>query len=553
VLQTTHVIEFRILGPLDVTRDGSPVALGGPKQRALLAYLLLRRGQVVSTDRLVDELWGEQPPRTATTSLQNLVSQLRKSLGPEVLVTRPPGYVLHVDEADLDLARFERLVAEARETEADDRARLLREALALWTGPPLAEFTYEPFAENEIARLLELRLAATEDLFDAELELGRHAPIVGALEQLVVAHPLRERLRGQLMLALYRSGRQAEALQCYQDGRHTLIEELGIEPSPTLQDLHASILRQETSLSPAVKPRADDDHYGEVIRALLAGRLVVVLGPDIGPERGTDIAARLAELFACPGDQNSELTRVSQYVAVTQGVGPLYDELHDLLAAETELGTVPRALARLAAELRERGAPQQLLVTANYDRTLERAFSEVGEGMDVVSYIAAGRDRGRFLHVADDGEANVIELPNSYAELSPDRRTVLLKIHGQVDPNPDRARESFVVSEDDYIDYLSATDIANVVPVTVAARLRRSHFLFLGYALAGWSFRVFLHRVWRDERVRYRSWAIHPAVDSLEREFWRQRGIDVLDVPIDEYLEGLQTRLLHAAPAALPA
>ena len=547
------MIEFRILGPLEVTRDGGPVVLGGPKQRALLAYLLLRRGEVVSTDRLVDELWGEHPPRTATTSLQNLVSQLRKSLGPDVLVTRPPGYVLHVDGAELDLARFERLAGEARDAEPDDRARLMRQALSLWKGPPLAEFTYEPFAEGEIARLEEVRLAATEDLFDAELELGRHGQLVGALEQLVAAHPLRERLRGQLMLALYRSGRQAEALQCYQDGRHTLIEELGIEPNPALQNLHAAILRQEASLAPTVKPRADDDHYGEVVRALLAGRLVVVLGPDIGPDHHGDIAARLAELFACPGEQVAELPRVSQYVAVTQGVGPLYDELHELLAGESEPGSVPRALAQLAVELRARGAPQQLLVTANYDLSLERAFGEVGEGIDVVSYIAAGRDRGRFLHVADDGEANVIELPNSYAELSPDRRTVLLKIHGQVDPSPDRAHESFVVSEDDYIDYLAATDIANVVPVTVAARLRRSHFLFLGYALAGWSFRVFLHRVWRDERVRYRSWAVHPAVDSLEREFWRQRGIDVLDVPIDEYLEGLQTRLRHAAPAALPA
>ena len=132
----------------------------------------------------------------------------------------------------------------------------------------------------------------------------------------------------------------------------------------------------------------------------------------------------------------------------------------------------------------------------------------------------------------------MIELPNSYAELSPDRRTVVLKIHGQVDTSPDRDVESFVVSEDDYIDYLASTDIANVVPVTVAARLRRSHFLFLGYALAGWSFRVFLHRVWRDERVRYRSWAVHPASTALEREFWRQRGIDVLDVPLEEYLEG---------------
>jgi DNA-binding SARP family transcriptional activator len=548
------VIEFRILGPLEVTRDGTPVVLGGPKQRALLAYLLLRRGEVVSTDRLVDELWGEHPPRTATTSLQNLVSQLRKSLGPDVVATRPPGYVLHVDGADLDLARFERLVAESCDGAPEDRARLLRDALSLWTGPPLAEFTYEPFAEGEIARLDELRLVATEDLNDAELDLGRHAQRVPALEQLVAAYPLRERLRGQLMLALYRSGRQAEALQCYQDGRHRLIEELGIEPGPVLQALHASILRQEAALTPASRPHADDDHYDEVVRALLSGRLVVVLGPGAGPQPlGREIATRLAEEFGCPAEHVRQLTRVSQYVAVTKGIGPLYDELHELLAAELEPPPVARALAGLAGELRERAAPQQLIVTANYDRSVEAAFEEAGEALDVVSYIAAGRDRGRFLHVAGDGAATVIDLPNSYADLSPDRRTVVLKIHGQVDPNPDREWESFVISEDDYIDYLASTDVASVVPVTVAARLRRSHFLFLGYGLEDWNFRVFLHRIWREERVRYRSWAVHPAAGSLEREFWQQRGIDVLDVPLGDYLDDLRTRLEHVPAQAMTA
>jgi hypothetical protein len=461
--------------------------------------------------------------------------------------------VLDVDGADLDLARFERLAAEARDAEPDERARLMREALALWTGPPLAEFTYEPFAEGEIARLTEMRLAATEDLYDAELELGRHGRIVGGLEQLVAAHPLRERLRGQLMLALYRSGRQADALGTYQDARRALVEELGIEPSPALQALHSSILRQETALSPALRPHADDDHYDEVVHALTAGRLVVVLGPAAGPQPvGDQIASRLAEQFGCPLDHVRQLTRVSQYVAVTKGIGPLYDELHDLLAAEHEPSPVAHSLAALAGQLRERGAAQLLVVTANYDRSIEAAFEEAGEELDVVSYIAAGRDRGRFLHVPADGEPTVIDLPNSYADVSPDRRTVVLKIHGQVDNSPDRAWESFVVSEDDYIDYLAATDIASVVPVTVAARLRRSHFLFLGYALADWSFRVFLHRIWRDERVRYRSWAVHAAVESLEREFWRQRGIDVLDAPLGDYLEGLRERLEHAAPSALP-
>jgi DNA-binding SARP family transcriptional activator len=543
------MLEFRILGPLEATRDGAPVTLGGPKQRALLAYLLLRRGELVSSDRLVDELWGEHPPRTATTSLQNLVSHLRKALGADAVTTRPPGYVFNLNGGALDLARFERLVAEANGTEPEDRQRLLREALALWRGPPLAEFTYEPFAEGEIARLEELRLVATEDLNDAELELGRAPQLVGELERLVAQHPARERLRAQLMLALYRAGRQADALYAFQEARRALAES-GLDPSPALKALHASILRQEASITPDVRPRADEDNYDEVVRALVAGRLVVVLGPAAGPESlAGGIAGRLAEEFACP-DVPVDLARVSQYVAVTQGIGPLYDELHDLFARDRDAdpGPVARRLAALAAALREREAPQQLVVTANYDDAVERAFRKAGEEVDVVSYIAAGRDRGRFLHVAGDGEATVIDLPNSYAELSPDRRTVVLKIHGQADPSPERTRESFVVSEDDYIDYLASTDIANVVPVTLAARLRRSHFLFLGYALAGWSFRVFLHRVWRDERVRYRSWAVSPGVDALERDFWRQRGIDLLDVPLEPYLDGLVTRLGVASP-----
>jgi hypothetical protein len=462
-------------------------------------------------------------------------------------VTRAPGYVLDLNGGDLDLRRFDELVGSAQTCEAEERVRLLREALALWSGTPLAEFEYESFAADAIRWLEERRLSALEELYDAELDAGQHGELVAELQPLVVQHPSHERFLRQLMLALYRAGRRQDALNAYQDGRRRLSDE-GLDPMPELKELHAMILRSEASLAPAAKPVADADHYDEVVRALLAGRLVLVLGPDIGPERADDIAARLAQLFACPTEHERELPRISQYVAVTQGIGPLYDELHDLLAAGSEPGPVHRVLATLAAGLRARGAPQQLVVTANYDLALERAFGDAGEAVDVVSYIASGRDRGRFMHVSDDGHAHVIDLPNSYTELSPDRRTVVLKIHGQVDPDPARARESFVVSEDDYIDYLAATDIANVVPVTVAARLRRSHFLFLGYALAGWSFRVFLHRVWRDERVRYRSWAVHPAVNSLEREFWRQRGIDVLDVPVETYLDGLRTRLEQAVP-----
>src|SRR5215211_409426 len=258
---------FRVLGPLEVVGDQGPLALGGQKQRALLAVLLLNLGRVVSTDSLIDKLWGEDPPRTAGTSLQNLVSQLRKLLGAAAVETRAPGYALHADPDDLDLTKFERLVRSTRGAPPAERAATLREALGLWRGPPLLDLAYEPFAQGEIRRLEELRLAALEERIEAELELGRHAELIGELEALVAEYPLRERVRGQFMLALYRSGRQAEALKAYHDVRRALVEELGIDPSPELQQLQGAILRQETALEPTTGSGAShDDHYAEIVR-----------------------------------------------------------------------------------------------------------------------------------------------------------------------------------------------------------------------------------------------------------------------------------------------
>jgi DNA-binding SARP family transcriptional activator len=242
-------VEFRVLGPLEVLLEGRALELKRRKQRSLLALLLLNAGEVVSTDRLVDELWAGKPPKAAVGSLQNLVSDLRKALGRETVRTREPGYVLDIDPNCVDLHRFERLVAQAAEGgDAGRRSSLLYEALALWRGSPLADLAYEPFAHVEIARLEELRTAAREELIEAELELGHQTRVVAELETLVAENPLRERLRGQLMLALYRSGRQAEALEAYRQARETLIEELGIEPSPDLQRLEQSILRHDPEL-----------------------------------------------------------------------------------------------------------------------------------------------------------------------------------------------------------------------------------------------------------------------------------------------------------------
>jgi DNA-binding SARP family transcriptional activator len=213
-------MEFRILGPLELWHEGGEVSLGGPKPRALLAVLLLHPNELVPADRLIEELWSEDS-RERAAALRVNVARLRKALPPGVLTTRSPGYLVRVEPGELDLHRFERLVDEgrsllARGLAADASARL-RDALSLWRGPALADFAYESFAQAAIARLEEIRLAAVELRIDADLALGRHHELVGELEALVAEHPLRERLRRDLMLALYRSARQADALDAYRD------------------------------------------------------------------------------------------------------------------------------------------------------------------------------------------------------------------------------------------------------------------------------------------------------------------------------------------------
>ena len=242
-------VEIGLLGTVEVRDGARTVALPRRQQRALLAALALRVGEVVSTDRLVADLWGERAPASATGSLQNTVSALRKALGRDVVLTQAPGYRLALDPESVDAHRFERLLAAARGADEAARASLLSEALALWRGPALADLDEEQFARLEGARLDELRVAALEERIDADLALGRHSALVGELETLVAAHPLRERLRGQLMLTLYRCGRQAEALEVYRAARLALADELGLDPSPELQELERRVLRQDPSLA----------------------------------------------------------------------------------------------------------------------------------------------------------------------------------------------------------------------------------------------------------------------------------------------------------------
>jgi DNA-binding SARP family transcriptional activator len=280
-------MDFRILGPLEATADAGSVTLAAGKQTALLALLLLHADRVVSMDRLIDDLWGEQTPESAQKMVQILISQLRKQLPDGLLRTRPPGYQLALDGHTLDLREFEQLSAHGREAlrsgRVEEAAARLREALALWRGAALAEFR-EPFADVEAARLAEQQLACLEDRVEADLALGRHHELVAELEALVRRHPLRERPRGQLMLALYRAGRHAEALETYQAFRRLLVEELGIDPPTSLRELERLILQQDPELA---VPARRDAASGEAPRGHpgRSTRFAASAEPVVGRER----------------------------------------------------------------------------------------------------------------------------------------------------------------------------------------------------------------------------------------------------------------------------
>ena len=261
----TSRLTFRLLGPLAASRDGNEIAIVGPRQKALLTYLLLHANRVVPTERLIDELFGDEPPETAVNSVHAGISRLRRQLGGQEkadvpIMTRPPGYLVEIAEDELDLHRFASLVeqgrAELESGAADAAASTLRRALELWHGEPLADLSAYRFAREEAARLEELRLGAVAERIEADLALGRDEQVIRELEALVAAHPLRERLRAQLMLALYRAGRQADALQVYQDTRRALVSELGLEPGKPLQRLEQQILTQDPELDLAPRVSA---------------------------------------------------------------------------------------------------------------------------------------------------------------------------------------------------------------------------------------------------------------------------------------------------------
>ncbi|MDQ3641447.1 MAG: winged helix-turn-helix domain-containing protein, partial [Actinomycetota bacterium] len=311
-------MEFRILGALEVVDAGRPVEVGAAKELALLVDLVLHANQIVSRERLVEVVWGDSPPATATTTLNTYVSHLRAALEPgrapraqsRVLLTRDPGYLLAVDPEQVDALRFERLAAEGGRAlaagDAATAAATLREGLALWRGASLADFVYEPFAQAEAARLEELRLTTLERRVEADLALGRHHDLVSELRGLVDAHPLRERLWGQLMLALYRCGRQSEALRAYGELRGALAEELGIDPSPTLRQLEDDLLHQRPGLDAPTTVAPTTEH---AVPTNLPARLTTFIGreDDIAELSRLCGRARLVTLVGAGGVGKSRL------------------------------------------------------------------------------------------------------------------------------------------------------------------------------------------------------------------------------------------------------
>jgi DNA-binding SARP family transcriptional activator len=328
-------MDYRILGPLEVLDGDRALPLGGPRQRAVLALLLIRANTAVSSELIVHELWGAEPPRTASKALQNCVSALRKTLpsGVETLRSVGGGYALRVDPEELDRNRFEALVAEGRallsQGDPDEARRRLAGALDLWRGEPLSDFAFEEFAQEEIARLQELHITTAEDKVDADLAAGLSAELVPELEVLISRNPLRERLRGQLMLALYRAGRQAEALRAYRETRGALLGELGLEPSRHLQELERAILAHDPALDARPNQRApaagrDTSRRGRRAAAPLVGRDEELGLLEAGLEDALSGRGRLFIVVGSPGSGKTSLADATASRAKERGAAILW-------------------------------------------------------------------------------------------------------------------------------------------------------------------------------------------------------------------------------------
>ena len=363
-------MEVRLLGPLELADGGRLIAYGGARQRAVLALLVLHANQVVPSERVLLELWGEDAPPGAANALQAAVSRLRRALPEGRLVTRPPGYLFRAFVDEVDLGRFERLLAQGRQALADgaaaEAAETLGLALELWRGPALADFRYEPFAQAEIARLDELRLVCLEERIEADLALGAGSELVGELQRLVGEHPLRERLRGQLMLALYRSGRQAEALEAYREVRELLLEELGLEPAPALGELETAILRHDPALrtAPAPTPPAAAVPARKPVTVLCAElRVASGSGAGLDPEALRVVLERAQAILGSTLERHGGKlsASVGQRIVGVFGVPTLHED-DALRAAQAALAARAALEAEAAALDRERGLALRMRV-----------------------------------------------------------------------------------------------------------------------------------------------------------------------------------------------
>ena len=468
-------MEFRILGPLEVLENGRQLDVGGAKQRALLAILLLHANEVVSTDRLIDALWEDDAPETGRKALQVYVSQLRKALGKERIATRSPGYRLQVEPGELDLSRVRSLLEEGRAADA----------LALWRGPALADFAYERFAHSEIERLEDLRLACLEERIGTDLAGARHAALVGELEALVREHPLRERLRAQLMLALYRSGRQAEALEAYQDARQALVEELGIEPGRSLRELQQAILQQDPALDAETfaKPVAQADPQpaeisiasGSTSDVRAERKTVTVVhvhigvaaehGDQLDPEVLRRVFARAFDEVTAAVDAHGGTIEATAGDAVTAFFGlPLVHE-DDALRAVRAADEIQRRLAEHdgGARLEVRigvstgqvvtgGSPAgiQLRATGEPLTIAARLAQDSAAGEAVIdettsrSARAAERDRGRFASPMVGRERERRRLNDAFEQAVSDSSCQLFTVLGTAGVGKSRLVEEFL-------------------------------------------------------------------------------------------------------------
>ena len=501
-------MEFRILGPLEVRAGDRTISLGGGKQRALLALLVLNANETVSTDRLVEELWGERAPATASKVVQNHISQLRRAFADGLLVTEGSGYTLRLEPGSVDLDRFERLLDEGRGAHArgdpEQASDLLREALALWRGPPLADFAFESFAQSEIARLEERRVVALEERIEADLALGRHADLVGELEALITKQPLRERLRGQLMLALYRGGRQSEALNAYQEARRALVDELGIEPGRPLRELHQAILQQDPGLDFAVAAEPAVDRATETARGAFVGREPELAELLAGLDDAFVGRGRLFLLVGEPGIGKSRLAEELVTHARARGACVLvgrcweaggapaywpwvqslraYVRESDTAALRSQLGAGAADLAQIVPELRRRfpDLPEPPSLDSEGDRF--RLFDATAEFLRNASQarpIVLVLDD---LHAADTPSLLLLQF---LAREVSSARVLVLGAYRDVDPIPGQpltemlaevARESVTrrlslggLSEEAVAEYLELTAAEIASPELVAA------------------------------------------------------------------------------------